>query len=97
MKIQPVNNHLLIKPVAHETFIASQSETYEEIGEVLAMDENINDVFSGTAINLGAMVRVGDKVYFDAWLAAKFPGEKEGEHYWLIKWEHVRAIENVER
>jgi len=92
--IKPVNKHLLIRPVAHETFIASQSETYEEIGEVLAMDDDINDY--STSLSAGTSVRVGDRVYFDAWLAAKFPGEKDGEHYWLIRWEHVRAIDHAE-
>ena len=92
--IQPVNDHLLIKPVAHESFIASQSETYEEIGEVLATPKEWLD--RGTASFEQDPVKVGDLVYFDAWLAAKFPGETQGEHYWLIKWEHVRAVEHAE-
>lgn len=98
--ITPVNKHLLIKPVVHETFIASQTETYEEIGEVIAMADGINCVdmgMTGVTSMSQNYVNVGDKVYFDAWLAAKFPGEKEGEHYWLVKWEHIRAVENVDR
>ena len=93
--IQPVNNHLLIKPVVHDSFIASQTETYEEIGEVLAADKDLLGVQLGTNFNEGT-IAIGDKVYFDAWLAAKFPGDKDGEHYWLVKWEDVRAIENAE-
>ena len=61
------------------------------------MDKEINNVPGETSVAPALKVNVGDKVYFDAWLAAKFPGEKDGEHYWLIKWEHVRAIENAER
>ena len=94
--IQPVNKHLLIKPVVHESFIASQKETYEEIGEVLAMDESIGGNHSSSGMEIEYVVNVGDKVYFDSWLAAKFPGEKEGEHYWLIKFEHIRAVEHAE-
>ena len=85
---------MLIKPVAHETFIASQTETYEEIGEVLALDKSLNASLS-TSPEQETQIKVGDKVYFDAWLAAKFPGEKDGEHYWLIKWEHIRAVEHA--
>lgn len=91
--IQPVNNHLLIKPVAHETFVATERDTYEEIGEVLAVPHEWVGIGTST---MERPVNVGDRVYFDSWLAAKFPGETEGEHYWLIKWEHVRAIENAE-
>ena len=92
--IQPVNNHLLIKPVEHVTFVATENDVYEEIGEVLNADSELLSVDGTTPTP--AKVKIGDKVYFDSWLAAKFPGETEGEHYWLIKWEHIRAIENAE-
>lgn len=87
--IKPVNGHLVIEPVVHEAFIASQRETYQEIGIVVA-------VASFPPTYTGDIVHVGDKVYFDAWLAAKFPREKDGEFYWLVKCEDVRAVENVE-
>lgn len=94
--IQPVNGHILIKPEKHESFMAQQQETYEEIGVVLALDENLKPMkgtYQGVMQYGDAPLNVGDKVYFDAWLAAKFPSEKEGEHYWLVKWEDVRAVE----
>lgn len=87
--IKPVNGHILIEPITHEGFIASQRDTYEEIGIVRAVAIEFPDAFT---------VKVGDKVYFDAWLAAKYPKAdgSDGEFYWLVKWEDVRAIEHVE-
>jgi co-chaperonin GroES (HSP10) len=87
--IQPVNGHLLIEPLKHEAFISSQRETYEEIGVVVAIDP---DFEKGMLISRETWLKPGDKVYFDSWLAAKFPKNDE-ENYWLLKWEHVRAIE----
>lgn len=91
--IQPVNGHILIKPEVHESFMAQQSDTYEEIGVVLALPMEWDQI-PGTGIPVDASpVKVGDKVYFDAWLAAKFPGEKTDEYFWLVKWEDIRAIQ----
>lgn len=87
--MRPVNNHLLIQPVSHETFVATAKDVYEEIGVVLDYDRGIN-TFTGVE-----EVSVGDRVYFDSWLAAKYPAEKEGEFYWLVEWQHVRAVDNA--
>ena len=101
MTICPVNGHLLIEPLAHESFIASQRETFEEIGVVIALDdmlkpENYPPVWDGEALRKPpVVVSVGDKVYFDSWLAVRYP-KNDKEFYWLVKWEHVRAIEHVE-
>lgn len=87
--ITPVNGHVLIEPVRHEAFMASQQESYQEIGVVVAVDEDHNYP--------GWHPEVGERVYFDAWLAAKYPkeGGADGEFYWLVKWEDVRAAEAV--
>lgn len=81
--ITPVNGHLLIEPVKSEGFMASANTTYEEIGTVISVSKEV--------VGIG----VGDKVFFDAWLAARY--HKEGgtpeEFYWLVKWEDVRAVE----
>lgn len=82
--IIPINGHVLIEPVVHESFISSQKETYEEIGIVLAFPNN--------APNQLIRFNIGDKVYFDSWLAAKYPKEN-GEFYWLIKYGDIRAYE----
>lgn len=87
--ITPVNSHLLIEPVKHESFVVSQREIFEEIGVVLSLPHDY-------PVGYETHPQVGDRVYFDSWLAAKFPKGDEGEFYWLVKWEDVRAFERVE-
>jgi len=81
--IKPVNGHVVIEPVVHDGFIATTTQTYEEIGTIVAVPHD------------DLPVKIGDKVYFDAWLAAKYP-KSPTEFYWLVKWEDIRAIEHVE-
>lgn len=82
--IKPINGHVLIKPLTHEGFTASQRDTYQEIGIVIALAELITDL------------KIGDKVYFDAWLVAKFPSEDPENPYWMVKYEDIRAMEHAE-
>ena len=83
--IIPVNGHLLIDPIPRPSFMASSKEIFEEVGTVLEVSDDVS-----------TKVSIGDKVYFDSWLAAKFPkGLKE--FFWLVKWEDVRAIEHAEQ
>lgn len=94
MTIKPVNGHILIEPIKHESFMSTSKEIYEEVGIVVEtaerlLDQDHNLADSGKA---GLYVKKGDKVYFDAWLAAKFP-KNEKEDFWLVKFEDVRAIE----
>lgn len=103
--IKPINGHILIEPVVHESFIASGRDTYEEIGVVIDFDPAINPWAveetgeEGTAspfidVPRGVILK-GDRVYFDSWMAAKFPNkEKEGTFYWLVKIEDIRAVEH---
>lgn len=84
--IIPKNGHILIEPLVHQSFISSQKDTYEEVGTV---------VHAGDFIQAGKDVKVGDKVFFDSWLAAKFP-KNDDEYFWLVKWEDVRAVEHTE-
>lgn len=79
--ITPVNGHLLIEPLKHESFVSQQKETYEEIGKVVDYD-----------MALEGLVQKGYKVYFDSWLAAKYPQEDD-TFVWLVKWEDVRALD----
>jgi len=43
MSIRPVNGHLLIEPLPQESFIASDRETYQEIGVVIDYDADFDD------------------------------------------------------
>lgn len=92
-KISPVNGHLLIEPIKHEDFIATQRDSYEEIGIVVSFD--VNPFFYGTGEVKEIPIKAGDKVFFDSWLAAKYPkeGGKSDEFLWLVKWEDVRAVQ----
>lgn len=89
--ITPVNGHILIEPIAHDTFMAQQTSRYEEIGLIVAVNDDTDYGDDWTP-------EVGERVYFDAWLAAKYPKRdgKEGEYYWLVNWKDVRAAEEVE-
>lgn len=89
--ITPINGHILIEPLTHEGFISSQKETYEEIGTVIAISPSTtrDSMFE-------EYPDVGDKVYFDSWMAAKYPkDDNEDEFYWLVKYQDLRAIEKV--
>lgn len=80
-KLTPVNNHILVEPVKREGFLSTTDNKYQEIGVVLTPFRD---------------VKVGDRVYFDAWLAKKYP--KPGstdDYYWLVNWDNVTAIEHV--
>lgn len=77
--LTPINGHILIEPLVHESFIASEKTTFEEIGRVLHRGDILD-------------VNVGDKVYFDSWLASKFPKE-DGTYFWLVRWSDVKAVE----
>lgn len=96
-KISPVNNHILIEPIKQNGFVVSERDIYQEIGIVIARASDLL-VVSGSGVPRWK-VSMGDKVYFDSWLAAKYP--KEGgaadEFYWLVNWQDVRAIEYAEQ
>ncbi len=94
MNIKPVNGHVIIEPMKQESFMASQRDTYEEIGIVVSIAA---DTIKVRGLIAEAPVHKGDKVYFDSWLAARYPKEgKTDEFYWLVKWEDVRAVEYAE-
>lgn len=92
--LKPVNNHLLIEPVKYDSFISQEKGTYQEIGIVIDIDPQLPMNWSPTE-PLKAILRVkkGDKVYFDSWLAGKFPTGKGDEYFWLVKWEDVKAVD----
>jgi len=87
--LKPVNGHLLIDPVVHDSFIASQKETFEEIGVVVAIPELYEE------IEIAECPKVGDRVYFDSWTASKYP-TPDDKFFWLVKLEDIRAIESKE-
>lgn len=78
--MKPINNHLKIQPVEQDGFIASSKGAYEEIGIVLEVAE-------------GVPIEPGMLVYFDSWLAKKYPVRGiPGEYQWFVKYEDIVAI-----
>jgi hypothetical protein len=64
--IRPLNNYVQIEPQAKEDFISSSDTTYNEVGIVIEVADNV------------PCVNKGDVVYFDSWMASKFPDGKGG-------------------
>jgi co-chaperonin GroES (HSP10) len=93
--IQPINNHLIVEPVEHESFIASANGTFDEIGVVKALPPELDgfEYGSSTTQDLPKRVDVGDKVYFDSWLAAKYPTGEGDKTFWLVNYEDIRAVQ----
>jgi len=83
MNMKPLNNHLMIQPLETDSFMATQKTTYEEVGLVLATEDHLKEM-------------IGCHVYFDSWLAKKFPVKgKTNEFVWFVKEEDIVAYEPV--
>ena len=88
MIFKPTNGQIEIRPIEMEGFVSDASGTFEEKGEVISLADDL-------LISNVPFCKVGDVVYFDSWVSAKFPDEK-GEIRYLIPAEYVRAIETME-
>ncbi len=85
MNMKPLNSHLMIQPLETDSFMATQKTTYEEVGVVLEVPNDFPPEHE---------LKVGSHVYFDSWLAKKFPVKgKTGEFIWFVKYEDVVAYE----
>jgi hypothetical protein len=87
--IQPTNGHLLVKPMIHQTLLPTEKGHFDEIGEVVdwAMPQSREEW------EFIANLEVGDKVFYDSWLAAKYPSGEGDEEIWLIPFKDVRAVQ----
>ena len=72
----------MIQPLETDSFMATQKTTYEEIGLVLEAPEFADEL-------------VGKHVYFDSWLAKKFPGKNPDTYIWFVKYEDLVAYESL--
>lgn len=91
----PLNNHLMIQPLETDSFMATQKTTYEEVGIVLIDNSHsfrgLDDKLIQDREDL-----TGKLVYFDSWLAKKFPVKgKPNEFVWFVKDEDIVAYEPV--
>lgn len=82
--MKPLNKHVKIEPVKHDTFLATDRATYEEIGRVVSCASDIENPFP-----------VGSLVYFDSWLAKKYPVKGTDQHVWFVLYDDIVAYEEV--
>jgi hypothetical protein len=80
--MKPLNNYVQIEPQVREDFIATPDSTYNEVGTVISVADGIT------------VLSRGDVVYFDSWLASKYPAG-EGKFYWLVPFNEIKAYEQV--
>ncbi len=83
MDITPVNGHILIKPLEHKSLLPTEKGQYDEIGEVVGF---------ATELTISPL-EIGDRVFYDGWLAAKYPTGESDEFFWLVPFKDVRAIQ----
>lgn len=70
----------MIQPLETNSFIASERTTYQEVGTVLEGPEEL----------------MGTLVYFDSWLAKKFPVKGETDKFvWFVEYKDLVAYEPV--
>lgn len=99
--IRPVNGYILIEPLQHESFISSQKDSFEEIGKVLELDEGIISTphIAYSSSNEMALhenpIKKGCKVFFDSWLAGKYPTGEGDKYFWLVHIEDIKAVETT--
>jgi len=81
----------MIQPLETDTFMARERTTYEEVGTII----DLPDVHGSEVASYGGLRR-GDLVYFDSWLAKKYPVKGTTDQFvWFVKKEDVVAYEPV--
>ena len=78
-----LNNYIQIEPIVSDSFMASQRDTYEELGVVVAVADLVADI------------PIGVTVRFDSFMAKKFPREGETDKFdWFIHKDECVAYDN---
>lgn len=84
--LTPTSEHLQIEPIKTDSFVQEQTDKFKEIGTVIKAGDSAK----------AALYQPGMKVYFDSWLAKKFPSSIRGEFYWFLHVDDVVAYETVD-
>lgn len=80
-----LNGYLKIQPLEHKSFVASTNDSYQEVGVVLARDED-----------LCSNIPIGSTVFFDSFMAKKYPDPNdEGKFQWYIHFGEIVKYENA--
>ena len=67
-----MNQYLKIEPLEHKGFVVEEKTSYEEIGKVVAVADGID-------------IPIGARVFFDSYIAKKYPDlKKEGKYQWFV-------------
>jgi len=82
MKEILINGYLKIVPVEQDTFMASEKTTYEEVGVVVARDEKEC-----------ADIPLGSRVFFDSFMAKKYPTKEFGKFQWFVHKDEIVKYE----
>ena len=88
-----MNGHILISPLEHKSYLPTDKGTYEEIGVVIDAADGITEKREWNGKEYPPELSKGDKVYFDSWLASKFPTGEGDEYFWLVPFKDVKAVE----
>ena len=96
--IEPINDHVLIKPLEHKTFLPTEKGQYDEVGIVVSMGHNdygflLNLFYYFFRNQYSCVLSVDDKVWFDGWLASKYPTGEGDEVFWLVPFKDIKAVE----
>jgi hypothetical protein len=79
--MKPLNNHVMIQPIEVEDFVRTAGGMYQEIGTVLEVADGID-------------LPIGTEVYFDSWLAKKYPVKGSTDKYiWFVDYKDIVAYE----
>ena len=87
--IIPINDFVLLKPFKQATEGIVEPETLEgapEIGIVEAINKNTTE----ENIKYIGILQVGDKVFFDKFLATEV--KDKGEKFYLVQYSDIKAI-----
>lgn len=81
MKEILINGFVKIQPLQYKGFVAGDKVTYEQVGTVLACYE-------------GCTIPIGAKVWFDSFMAKKYPVPgKENEYEYFVNKDEVVKYE----
>lgn len=84
--LTPTSEHLQIEPIKTDSFVQQQTDKFKEIGTVIKAGDS----------DKAALYQPGVKVYFDSWLAKKFPAPNGTDFYWFLHVDDVVAYETVD-
>lgn len=77
-----LNDYFRVEPLKHDSFVVSEKTTYEEMGRIVGVPDDLEKYIGGIA-------------YFDSYIAKKYPviGGKPDEFQWFVPLSEIVKIE----